>query len=455
MRDWQECKAEEVFDLVGGYAFKGEDFIASGVPVIKIKNIKANYFSEHEFAYVSEEFLGTRKDKLARPNDLLISMSGNRHDGNPETWVGKVAQYRKNSHHFINQRVGALRVKYGANLNPRFAAYVLSSWPYQEHFISIATSSGGQANLSPSQILGVTIPIPPLQEQKAIAAILGALDDKIELNRRMNTTLEAMARALFKSWFVDFDPVKAKIGRAKMAGKQPQEARSAAGATESVLGFMDAATADLLPSRLVPSPLGDIPEGWNVSNVGSEFDITMGQSPPGETYNESGEGLPFYQGRTDFGFRYPTRRIFCTQPNRVAEAGDTLISVRAPVGDINMAFEKCILGRGVGALRHKSKARSYTYYAIHSIQENIKAFEADGTVFGSINKQDVEKLSIIKPSSESIKEFEKIIQSSDEKILSNIKEILELEKQRDYLLPKLISGDIRIPDAEKFIEGVL
>jgi type I restriction enzyme S subunit len=228
------------------------------------------------------------------------------------------------------------------------------------------------------------------RSKKPSPRCLGALDDKIELNRRMNATLEAMARALFKSWFVDFDPV-----RAKMAGKQP-------------FG-MDTATAALFPSRLVPSPLGDIPEGWSASNVGTEFDITMGQSPPGETYNESGDGLPFYQGRTDFGFRYPTRRIFCTQPNRVAEAGDTLISVRAPVGDINMAFEKCILGRGVGALRHKSKARSYTYYAIHSIQENIKAFEADGTVFGSINKQDVEKLSIIKPSPEAIKEFEKII----------------------------------------------
>lgn len=277
--------------------------------------------------------------------------------------------------------------------------------------------------------------IPNLYEQKAIAKVLGALDDKIELNRKMNATLEAMARALFKSWFVDFDPV-----HAKMAGKQP-------------FG-MDAATAALFPSKLTPSPLGDIPEGWFISSVGSEFNIIMGQSPPGETYNEDGNGLPFFQGRTDFGFRYPSRRIFCTQPNRIAESGDTLISVRAPVGDINMAFEKCILGRGVGSLRHKSKARSYTYYAINSIQLDIKAFEADGTVFGSINKQDVEKLSIISPSQEVIEKFENIVSHVDEKILLNTKEILELERIRDYLLPKLISGEIRIHDAEKMVEGI-
>lgn len=274
--------------------------------------------------------------------------------------------------------------------------------------------------------------LPPLSEQRAIAAVLGALDDKIELNRRMNATLEQMARALFKSWFIDFDPV-----RAKMEGRQP-------------FG-MDTATASLFPSRLTADGL---PEGWEMSTIGKEFDITMGQSPPGETYNESGDGLPFYQGRTDFGFRYPTRRIFCTQPNRIAEEGDTLISVRAPVGDINMAFEKCILGRGVGALRHKSKARSYSYYAIGSIQDALKAFEADGTVFGSINKQDVEKLSIVNPSLAIIEAFEQLISSVDERILLNTWEGAKLEKTRDYLLPKLISGDIRIPDAEKFVEAV-
>ena len=97
----------------------------------------------------------------------------------------------------------------------------------------------------------------------------------------------------------------------------------------------------------------------------------MGQSPPGNTYNEVGEGVPFYQGRTDFKFRFPTRRIYCTAPTRFANEGDTLVSVRAPVGDVNMAAERCAVGRGVAAIRHKSGSRSFTYYAMGFLKEDF------------------------------------------------------------------------------------
>lgn len=157
--------------------------------------------------------------------------------------------------------------------------------------------------------------LPDINEQRAIAGILGALDDKIELNRRMNRTLESMARAVFRQWFVEGEEV----------------------------------------------------EGWKIGKLVDDFNLTMGQSPPGETYNEDGEGMPFFQGRTDFGFRFPSNRVYCTAPTRFAEEGDTLVSVRAPVGDINMATEKSAIGRGVAAVRHKSGSRSYTYYAMHSL----------------------------------------------------------------------------------------
>jgi type I restriction enzyme S subunit len=107
--DWQETFVGERFELANGYAFKSKDFKESGVPVIKIKNVKAGFFSEHNFSYVSPKFIKTKKEKLARIDDLLISMSGNRHDGSPETWVGKVARFDKPYEYFINQRVGALR----------------------------------------------------------------------------------------------------------------------------------------------------------------------------------------------------------------------------------------------------------------------------------------------------------------------------------------------------------
>ena len=214
------------------------------------------------------------------------------------------------------------------------------------------------------------ISIPPPPEQRAIAHILGTLDDKIELNRRMNETLEAIAHAIFKSWFVDFDPVRAKMdGRWKKGQSLPG---------------LPAHLYDLFPERLVDSELGEIPEGWRIGTVADEFQIIMGQSPPGTSYNEEGIGVPFYQGRVDFGFRFPVRRVFCTEPNRFADSGDTLVTVRAPVGDLNMAMERCAIGRGIAALRHTTGSRSYSYYSVRSLKPLLENFEAEGTVFGAI-----------------------------------------------------------------------
>ena len=208
--------------------------------------------------------------------------------------------------------------------------YALQTTDAQHQFHAYANGVT-RFGLRRDDILRVEIPLPSLSEQRAIAHILGTLDDKIELNRRMNDTLEAMARALFKSWFVDFDPV-----RAKMEGRDPALPKH---------------IADLFPDLFVDSELGEIPEGWEVKTLRECMNLTMGQSPPGSTYNEHGEGVPFFQGRSDFGFRYPENRKFCTAPTRIAQPGDTLVSVRAPVGDINMAWEKCCIGRGVAALR--------------------------------------------------------------------------------------------------------
>lgn len=273
--------------------------------------------------------------------------------------------------------------------------------------------------------------VPTLSEQKTIANILGTLDDKIELNRRMSETLEAMARALFKSWFVDFDPV-----RAKMEGRDT-----------GLPGHI----ADLFPSRLVDSELGEIPEGWEVACVDDEFALTMGQSPPGETYNEIGEGMPFYQGRADFESRFPKRRVYCTVPTRFAKAGDTLISVRAPVGDINMASEDCAIGRGVAAARHKSGSCSYTFQFMLGLENVFARFEAEGTVFGSISKKDFHSLACVAPTFSIVSCFEKLLAPMDRQIYTQTFESRTLTSLRDALLPKLISGEMRIKDVEKFI----
>lgn len=288
--------------------------------------------------------------------------------------------------------------------------------------------------LSGTSLKRITIQLPPLPEQRAIAHILGTLDDKIELNRRMNETLEKMARELFKSWFVDFDPA-----RAKMEGRNPGLPKH---------------LADLFPDRLVNSELGEIPEGWKIKALGECFNLTMGQSPPSSSYNDHGEGLPFFQGRTNFGFRYPENRKFCTAPTRIAWPGDTLVSVRAPVGEINMAWTQCCIGRGVAALRHKSASSSFTYYSAWRTQKNISVYEHTGTVFGAINKKQFETLQTLEPGSELIEAFDSYVSSMDFRIRNNTSEIRTLTDLRDTLLPKLVSGEIRLANAEKLAAEV-
>lgn len=313
-------------------------------------------------------------------------------------------------------------------------AYYLTRWDEVRFYaISQMTGTSGRQRVPTESFRHLEIPLPSLPEQRAIVHILGALDDKIELNRKMNETLEAMALALFKSWFVDFDPV-----RAKAAGRKP------AGVTDDI--------ANLFPNSFQDSELGKIPKGWRVGTISEEFNFTMGQSPPGETYNEFGEGIPFFQGRTDFGFRYPNHRVSCTTPKRFANSGDTLVSVRAPVGDINMVLEKCCIGRGVTAIRHKSGGRSFTYHFMRSISGTFENFEAEGTVFGCINKDDFRRIKHVIPPPRLVREFETMAFPLDQSVENNTLQSASLAAIRDALLPKLLSGEICVKDFEKIVE---
>lgn len=201
---------------------------------------------------------------------------------------------------------------------------------------------------------------------------------------------------------------------------------------------------DLFPSSFADSPLGPIPSGWEVKPLSKIAVLTMGQSPAGTTYNETGEGLPFYQGRTDFGFRFPKKRIYCFAPTRIAEKGDILISVRAPVGDLNMANETCCIGRGVASIRSNISKDSFLYYAMLSAQTQFDVFNTEGTVFGSINRKDLSSFSILTPIEQLVKEFNNIIRNFDLKIEENLKQIQTLTELRNTLLPRLISGKIRV-----------
>ena len=314
----------------------------------------------------------------------------------------------------------ALYVRDFKGNDPRFVAYFLRGLDFFAYSDKAAVPGLNRNHLHEAIVRYPT----DIGEQRAIAHILGTLDDKIELNRRMNQTLEAMARAIFQDWFVDFGPV-----RAKMEGQAP---------------YLPPELWDMFPEDLVDSELGEIPEGWAVKALKDCFNLTMGQSPPGSTYNDQEEGLPFFQGSTDFGSRFPENRIYCKAPARVAQVDDTLVSVRAPVGALNIAWEQCCVGRGVAALRHKSGSISFTYYSAWAMQPEFQQFEETGTVFGAITKKQFETIPVIVPCDRMISAFNSFVLPLDQQIKNYSADARVLATQRDVLLPKLVSGELRL-----------
>ena len=187
---------------------------------------------------------------------------------------------------------------------------------------------------------------------------------------------------------------------------------------------------------------------WQEGTLSDIADITMGQSPSGSSYNENGKGTVFFQGRAEFGFRFPTIRLYTTEPKRMACANDTLMSVRAPVGDLNIALIDCCIGRGLAAIHSKSNHQSFTHYTMVSLREQLNIFNGEGTVFGSINRNSLNGMPILIPSTDKINAFEEIVASMDRIIRNNSDEICRLEQIRDSLLPKLMSGELDVSDID-------
>jgi type I restriction enzyme S subunit len=348
----------------------------------------------------------------------------------------------------------ALYVKDFHGNDQRFVYYFLRTIDFRAY-----NSGSAQPSLNRNFLHPIKVRIPPPSEQRAIAGALGALDDKIELNRRMNETLEGMARAVFRSWFVDFDPVIDNALRAGNPIPDPLADRAArrklqlAHAKTEGHPTLTPATAALFPNRFQDSPLGPIPEGWTVSSLGERCYLVMGQSPKSEFYNEDGDGLPFHQGVRGFGERFPTHNTFCTMPNRLAEAGDILFSVRAPVGRINVADRQLIVGRGLAAIRDLDNAQSFLLHALkHKFQEEDSI--GSGTVFAAVTKKDMEGVVLPPSAQDAVASFEKVAGPLDRRYAKNVEESRTLAAIRDALLPKLLSGEIRINAAEMIVGEV-
>lgn len=289
---------------------------------------------------------------------------------------------------YSNEAIAQLAVTNPPVVDKDWLYYYLKNFNYN----SLSSTSSIATAVNSQTIKNVRITLPDLETQKKIADILGTIDEKIELNQRMNETLEQMGRALFRRYFID----------------NPEA------------------------------------EKWKNGQLGDLFEITMGQSPPGSSYNETNEGITFYQGRAEFGLRFPNKRLSTIDPKRLAKKGDVLLSVRAPVGDINQATEDCCIGRGLACIASKEKRVSFCYYMCRSLQDKLAEFDSEGTVFGAINGKQLKSIKITLPPFETIEQFERKVSSFDKQIFNNSNQIQTLTALRDNLLPQLISGKMGI-----------
>ena len=257
------------------------------------------------------------------------------------------------------------------------------------------------------ELCEVELPIPSIEKQHEIVAQYQAVENKIKVNEAICEKLEATAQALYKHWFVDFE----------FLNDAGQSYKSSGGA--------------MVYNQELEK---EIPEGWEVKILSDISKITMGQSPEGENYNDKGNGKIFYQGRTDFGFRIPEVRIFTTLSKKNAKKGDVLMSVRAPVGDLNIADSDCSIGRGIAAL--SSKESSYLFYLMKSFKSHFELSDGTGTIFSSINKDELFNLKVIYNENYS-KDFHEKMKHIDYEIILISKQNQKLTQLQSLLLSRL------------------
>lgn len=307
--------------------------------------------------------------------------------------VGRVGAYcgsvyYENGKCWISDNAIAVNARDNADI--KFIYYLLKSLNLNKSHIGTSQPLLTQAILNI-----IECDLPDLETQKKIAKVLSALDDKIELNNQINKNLEEQAKSIYSKMFIESRPADYANGT-----------------------------------------LNEI------------ADITMGQSPVGSSYNEEGLGEIFFQGRAEFGERFPTIRLYTTEPKRMAFANDTLISVRAPVGDLNVAHKYCCIGRGLAAIHSKTTHQSFLLYTMFSLKRQLEVFNGEGTVFGSINRDSLRNIAIYIPSIDKINDFENLVAPIDLEIRNNYDQICALQQIRDKLLPKLMSGEIDVDNVE-------
>jgi type I restriction enzyme S subunit len=438
LRTIAECASSEAYSTqIGpfGKALMAHQYTEFGVPVLRGVNVNHGRFHDDDFVFVDHETADRLSKFESHPDDVLLVHKGTLGQ------IGLMPRRRKYSRYIMGNSM--MRVKCNPQvLLPDYLYYWLSSAEGQHYLFSRVSQVGVPQIQTPlSTLRQATLPVPPLPEQRIIAHFLGTLDDKIELNRRMNETLEEMARTIFKSWFVDFDPV-----RAKAEGRDP-------GLPQHI--------ADLFPDRFEDSELGEIPAGWRVRSFAETVDI-LGGGTPKTSVSEYWDGdIPWYSvvdaPRDADVFvidteKKTTQTGIDNSSTRILPHGTSIISARGTVGRVALVGTPMAMNQSCYGLRDTaSESGYYAYFATRDLVATLQQ-RVHGAVFDTITRDTLRGVSVATPDRELIRAFETEVAPLLQRILVSLRESRTLASIRDTLLPRLISGELQVPDARRVVE---
>jgi type I restriction enzyme S subunit len=388
---WPQVRLGEVCDVVSGYAYKSSDFVEVGIPVIKIKNIVSPYILLNDVQFISDELAYQKEKYLLKYNDILISLTGS-NINQINSAVGKVGRVRYKEPSVLNQRVGKFEINDNKKYDYNFLYYIVSQYEIQYLLATSAQGSANQANISPDQIKNLLIPLPPLPTQRAIAATLSCLDDKIALNNCINANLEAQAQAIFKSWFVDFEPFK--------------------------------------NGKFVDSELGQIPKEWKMSLFSDLVNVKYGKA-----HQSLGDGIFPVYGSGGL-MRYAEKYLYNKESVLIPRKGtlDNVMYVKEPFWTVDTMFYTEM---------KRPRISSFVYQFIK--QKNLSSMNA-GTAVPSMTTEILNALLTIVPPDGILCDYDKIASILYDQMRLNANQSHILAAIRDTLLPKLMGGEIEVEE---------
>ena len=410
------------------------DFYETGIPVLSAKHVKTGRLVETEsMRFSSPEMYKKWMPVEVKKNDIIMTS---------EAPMGEVFLIETDQKYLLGQRVFGLRAN-PEIINPKYLATWLSSNDGQQQLISRASGTTVQV-IRQAELLKIKVPVPTKTTQNTIANISYSILNKIELNRKINETLEAMARTLFQAWFVDFEPVRAKMeGRWKRGQSLPG---------------LPAHLYDLFPDKLIDSELGEIPLGWTVASLYEQVSLTGGGTPKRSEPSYWGGSIPWFSVKDTPGGsdvfvidtdEHITQEGLNNSSTRILPEGTSIISARGTVGKLALVGVPMAMNQSCYGVTGKGKIGPvFNYLNLKRTVEKLKR-HTHGAVFDTITQSTFETVKVSCPPDVLLAEFEELATPAFHKIKANVKESITLRKLRDTLLPRLMSGELRIPDAER------